>query len=149
MFRPISTRSSQGKFPVKIAVCCRGRLLSYGVFDCEFDVGSHEWSCAETNRQAILQRHSRAKPPVTKTRTARLQVFAALDHTEVEEGGVAAWRAATITAGYASAQANVRAVSALVAQFAMLQVCHTQPPHVSVSFMQYLFAPDGVYCPVI
>ena len=34
------------KSPVENAVCCRRRLLAYGVFDCDFRFDSHEWSCS-------------------------------------------------------------------------------------------------------
>ena len=42
-----STIGSQAKFTAKNAVCCHRRLLTHGVFDCDFHFDSHEWSCSE------------------------------------------------------------------------------------------------------
>ena len=48
----------KAKFPVKHAVCYRRRLLAYGVFDCEFDYDSHEWSCSGPIRHRTLHESS-------------------------------------------------------------------------------------------
>ena len=35
------------KFTVKFPPCSKPKTHAYGVFDCEFDFDSHEWSCSQ------------------------------------------------------------------------------------------------------
>ncbi len=36
------------KITVKFPVCSKPKTHAYGVFDCDFDFDSHEWSCSHT-----------------------------------------------------------------------------------------------------
>ena len=43
------------KITVKNAVCEESLATAYGVLDCEFGFGSHEWSCPKTSCPAPIR----------------------------------------------------------------------------------------------